>query len=68
MIFKTKLFDQNLSQRTKIKTPSVIKAIAPKTWATIGASFGKQSVKSIHNNPMPSAVKALQSKVVLKLL
>ena len=38
IIFKAKLFDQNLkllyyylSQRTKIKTPSVIKAIAPKT-------------------------------------
>jgi hypothetical protein len=57
-----------LSQRTKDKIPRAINVIAPRTWASAGAFFGKQNEITIHNKPIPKAVSALHPKVRLKSL
>lgn len=73
-ILRPRLFDQNLnyncmylSHRTKSKMPKAIKRITEPTCAIIGASLGAHHVRVIQRRPNPTATKALQPRVFLKL-
>ena len=56
-----------LSHNTNRSTPKAIKRIIDPTWAMTGASLGAHQVKVIQRRPNPTATRALQPNVFLKL-
>ncbi len=46
--------------------PRAMRVRAPRMWAIIGASLGKQKVRTSQNNPTPKAKSDDHNKVVLK--
>lgn len=65
-IFHPRLLAQKLSQRTNVRIPKVIRVKAPRIWAIIGASLGKQKERTNQKSPTPRVNNELQRRVSLK--